>query len=76
MIVNDSFIVDDSPWSGKLPTYRLPRHMHFVKDDAENEILRLKAEHPGESFTLLEAIAVAKECPPGCFRIEAIEGDT
>jgi len=48
------------------PAYKLVRHNH--RNQAEKELNRLAAEHPGETFILLEA---QKSCT-SCATVETV----
>ena len=43
-----------------LDMQKAPRFMHFYREQAEIELLRLQKKHPDSEFVLLEAVAVAK----------------
>jgi hypothetical protein len=43
-----------------LDKQKAPRFMHFYREQAEVELLRLQKKNPYSEFVLLEAVAVAK----------------
>jgi hypothetical protein len=49
----------------ELPQRKRPRYIHWYRDNAEKELLRLKKDFPDGDFVLFKAVAHTRKLPDG-----------
>ncbi len=61
MIVNVAGADESGVFDGVVRKEYAPRYMHWKKDEADRELLRLQSHYPCGEFVLLEAIGKAEQ---------------